>query len=79
MIDIEKLRKRYQGPLLNQDIMNCIEEIEQLRKALERIDSVINIQSNHAHFTSQGKFCYAVPSGTLNEIRKWIQQVLKEG
>ena len=33
-MDIEKLRKRYASPMMNQDIMECIEEIEKLNKLL---------------------------------------------
>ena len=36
-MDTEKLRKRYAGPMMNQDIMDCIEEIERLSKILQKI------------------------------------------
>jgi len=76
MDKLEEIRKRYQGPLMNRDIMWLVSKIERLRKALEYYadeaewyrctpDSAWRLKFNNGYFDGDG-FLIA-------------QQALKEG
>ena len=70
-MDIEKLRKRYEGPMMNQDIIKCIEEIERLNKLVK-----------DAYFEGYGVSCLdgLFPYDTENHwSNSDSKQALKEG
>jgi len=75
-MDIKKLRKRYPGPMMSQDIIKRIEEIERLRKALSEYKNVVDNYSSHLFGCNIDKtdFCTC----GLKEAKDRVREALKE-